>query len=90
MDDVRGYIYNVDGKHSGYVVFEGTPKNIANFIMFHQFNRVVITDMLDQFIVSSFGGFLDEVCDSATRKDILDEILPIQYGEVEAFDPSRK
>ena len=85
---VYGYVYNSDGSHEEKYVFEGTPNGIANFIMYHKHNATVITDPLDQFIVSStVGGFLDKVSYPALREEILKEILPIQLGEVEAFKP---
>ena len=86
---VYGYIYDDDGMHGDKIVFEGTPENMANFIMFNYMYPVVITDDVDNFVVSSTkGGFLDRVAYPALREEILKEILPLQYGEKDAFDVS--
>ena len=85
---VYGYVYDANGYHGPKVEFEGTPKNMANFIMFHMKDAVVITDEIDQFIVSSTqGGFLDRVYSPEMRDQILKEILPLQLGDEEAFNP---
>lgn len=88
-NQVYGYVFDENGKHGEKIAFEGTPENIANFIMSHQMNATVITDALDQFVVSStVGGFLDRVAYPALREEILKEILPLQMGEKEAVDPA--
>ena len=84
---VYGYVYDDNGMHGGKIPFEGTPENMAHFIMHNKMHPVVITDMMDQFIVSStMGGFLDRVAYPALREEILKEILPIQMGDKEAMD----
>lgn len=84
---VYGYVYDDNGMHGGKIPFEGTPENMAHFIMHNKMHPVVITDMMDQFIVSStMGGFLDRVAYPALREEILKEILPIQMGDKEALD----
>lgn len=86
---VYGYIYDSEDNamHTEAIVFEGTYKNMANFIMYNQHNPVVITDDLDNLIVSStMGGYLDRVSDPETRQSILEEILPLQHGEIEPYD----
>ena len=86
-----GYVFDENGKHDGRIECEGTPENMANFIMHNKDHATVITDMPDQFIVSStVGGFLDRVASPALREDILKEIRPIQMGEKEAFDVTRR
>ena len=88
-DSVYGYIYDNNGMHNGKIVFKGTVENIANFIMFNSNSPVVVTDTLDQFIVSStVGGFLDRVSDPDFRNDLLKAIMPLQYGEKEPYDPT--
>lgn len=87
---VYGYVFDENGKHGDKIPFEGTPENMANFIMYNKDHATVITDMLDQFVVSSTaGGFLDRVAYPALREEILKDILPLQMGEKTAFDVTR-
>ena len=84
---VIGYIYDNDGTHGDGIVFDGTPENMANFIMTNKDSQVVITDLNDNFVVSSTeGGFLDRVSYPALREEILQEILPLQLGDKEPYD----
>lgn len=86
-DKVYGYVYDDNGMHGGKIEFEGTPENMAHFIMFNKAHPTVITDMMDQFLVSStMSGFLDRVANPELRKEIIKEILPLQMGEKEAID----
>lgn len=88
---VYGYVYDDNGMHGGKIEFEGTPENMAHFIMHNKTHPVVITDMVDQFIVSStMGGFLDCVAYPALRDEILKEILLIQMGDKEAIDVAKQ
>ena len=91
MDKLRGYVYDNQGMHGDYQEFDDNPKNIANFIMFHRSNPVVITDDWDNFVVSSTaGGFLDRVASPKLREEIIKEILPLQMGEKTPFDPTKE
>ena len=88
---VYGYIYDENGMHGGKIEFEGSPENIANFIMYNKMHPVVITDMVDQFVVSStIGGFLDRVAYPALREEIIKEILPLQMGDKEPIDVAKQ
>ena len=83
-----GYVYDSNGYHDGKRLFEGSPENAANFIAFHDDKATVITDAVDQFVVSSMpGGFLDRVANPKFRDDILKHLMPLQMGEKTAFDP---
>lgn len=44
---VYGYIYDEQGMHGGKIEFEGSPENMAHFIMYNRMHPVVITDMVD-------------------------------------------
>ncbi|MBQ3418808.1 MAG: DUF4316 domain-containing protein [Erysipelotrichaceae bacterium] len=84
---VYGYIYDENEMHGGKIEFEGSPENMANFIMYNKIHPVVITDMVDQFVASStMGGFLDRVAYPALREEIIKEILPLQMGNKEPID----
>ncbi len=73
--------YDDNGMHGGKIEFEGMSENMAHFIMHNKMHPVVITDMMDKFIVSStMRGYLDHVAHTALRDEILKEILPIQMG----------
>ena len=77
-----GYVYDDNDMHSDPILFEADAENMSLFIMNNQFNQTVITDSMDNFVVSSLpGGFLDRVCDEETRQQILDHMLPYQQGE---------
>lgn len=88
---VYGYLYNADGENVERYLFEGTPKNMAHFIMWNAGHKVVITDIVDNFVVSSMqGGFLDRVSYPALREEIIKEILPIQLGDIEAINVAKQ
>lgn len=77
-----GYVYNDDGYYDKKHFFENTPKNIANFIMQHQFNDCVITDEMDNLICNSiFGGFIDTCVDqNYLIHELLPVLTPLQMG----------
>ena len=82
---IFAYVYDDNGEYDTIYSFEGSPENISNFILTHSSNRVVMTDIGDNFVLSSsVGGFLDRVQD---QKFLVDElhpvIIPKQQGEVE-------
>lgn len=82
-----GYVYDDNGYHHGKQPFEGTPENIANFIMYNRDHDTVVTDVLDCFVVSSMrGGFLDRVCDMDLRDTLAETMYPMFMGEKEPID----
>lgn len=84
---VKAIICDCDGNYCESAVFEGTPKNIANFIMYNSDNIVYIRDHSDNFVVSSTrGGFLDRVAYPALREEIIKEILPLQLGDIKPIN----
>ena len=87
MDRVcRGYVLDEDGYHDGEHYFASTAENMASFIMHNQNYRTIITDEMDNTIVTSLpGGFLDRFGDQygQIRDELLREILPMQYGDRE-------
>lgn len=85
-ETVIGYVYDRNGYHDGGQYFEGTKENIASFIMSNRWNATVVTDLMDDLLVSSLtGGFLDWV-DKGIREDLLKELVPIQLGEKEPME----
>ena len=82
------YVYDSNERHGKPLKFENTPKNIANFIIYYENNRVVIKDEFNQFIASSVvGGFLDRVVSPDLRVKILEEMLPLRFGYKLPFNP---
>lgn len=85
---LKCYIYDKNGMHGAPLYIEDTPEAIANFIWFNHDNVCFITTLEDMFIASSTeGGFLDRVASPALRDEILIEILPLQLGDKEAYNP---
>lgn len=82
------YVEPSDGGMREEYVFEPTAENIANFIGKRMFSvrTITITDLLDQLIVNTIGGFLDRCPDRALCLEIQQYIIPIQTGEVEPAD----
>jgi len=79
------YVYDENGEYDTIYSFEGSPENISNFILTHNLNRIVMTDIGDTFVLSSsIGGFLDRVQDQKFLVEKLHPvIIPKQQGEVE-------
>ena len=76
---VIGYVFDRDGKYQYKWMFEGTMKNMASFIMTHVDSDTMITDMGDRPLVTSMrGGWLDRVCNSEFRKELMRELEPLQ------------
>lgn len=66
-------------------VFENSPENIANFIGSRPMaNWIIVTDLLDQVLVSTCGWFIDRCPNKALLGKITSVLVPIQMGEAEA------
>lgn len=77
-----GHVYDNGGMHGDPVLFEEDPENISLFIMNNNDHQTIITDSMDDFVVSSMpGGFLDRVSDPETREKILESLQPYQQYE---------
>ena len=83
--EVIGHVLNDFGVYKDKYYFEGTPKNICNFILMHENNTVIITDKLDRLIINSLpGGFIDRCPDQQyLTNEIMPVMLPLQMGEVD-------
>ena len=84
-NQVIGYVFNKDGFYERKHYFEGTAKNMATFIMQHQFNETTITDTADTLICTSVpGGFIDKCVDqNFLIKELQPAIIPLQLGDEE-------
>lgn len=89
MDTERvGYAYFYPRESEGCEVYyiSTTPENLANFIgsHLHDANRMVITDIVDRLILTTFGGFIADCPDQSLCMEIIPHLAPIQMGEKEA------
>ena len=74
--------------------FEGTPKNIASFLVQNaDADRIQITTVLDTPVLSSFGGFIDQCPDKTLLTSVMEQLVPMQMGAVspaEFFCPTQE
>lgn len=79
---VIGYVLKND-KYDRKYYFEATATRIAKFIV--QFglkaDQIIITDMMDDFILNTSGYFIDQIENKELLELILDELIPLQKGE---------
>ena len=82
------YIYPLDGGARQEYVLEMTPENIANFIGAHQYDaeKIILTDMLDNLILDTAGGFIMNCPHQILCGRILPLLAPIQMGRRKAKD----
>lgn len=77
---LRGYVYGYDGKATDYW-FENSAENMANFIMLNErADKIIITDAVDQFVLSTYGHFLDSCADMGVRNEVVNSLVPMQMG----------
>ncbi|EHJ7846711.1 hypothetical protein KB151_003872 [[Clostridium] innocuum] len=80
--NVIGYVL-VNERYKDKYYFKGTVQNITRFIMQYGQGknvRIVITDRADEFMLSTYGEFLDEVVDEVYDK-IIAELVELQQGK---------
>lgn len=86
-DGLLGYAYlePYDGERQEYV-FEMTPNNIAQFLGAHFYDarEIVLTDLLDRFILNTNRGFIFSCPNQDLCKQIVPILSPIQTGDVDA------
>ena len=81
---VIGYVFNEDGMYDYKYYFEGTPENIANFIMAYPYKDITITDGADNLILTTRMGFVDTCTDQRfLANELLPALLPRQLGDIE-------
>ena len=84
QEQVIGYVMDENDMYRNKYYFEGTPTKIASFIMSNQYQKVVITDLMDNLILNTMvGGFVD-YCprQKFLQKDLLPVLIPMQMGEI--------
>lgn len=62
---------------------ENTPEQISAFIMKYQYDRVVITNYFDEYLITTNMGFIDYCSDQEYLKELLPVLVPMQLYEVE-------
>ena len=74
--------------------FEGTPKNIAAFLVKNaDADQIQITTVLDTPVLSSFGCFIDQCPDKTLRASVMEQLVPMQMGAAapeEFFCPTQE
>lgn len=82
------YIYPLDGSRRQEYAFDMTPENVANFIGAHQHDadKIVLTDIMDNLILDTTGGFILNCSDQNLCGRVLPLLAPIQMGRRKAKD----
>lgn len=79
---VRAYIYR--GRDSEEFWFDGTPDNIASFIIKNQdADRIILTDPLDRLVLNTYGSMIDSCPDRERLKCIARKMIPMQQDHLE-------
>lgn len=82
MENLIGYIYNEEGKHSGRIYLDGNPENIARFIARGvNVPRIEITDGFDIMKVTTISNFLNWIDGEEFREELLKYLIPMQMGQ---------
>lgn len=82
INDVIGYVIK-DNSYRNKYYFKGTDVNISRFIMQFGYDkavRIIITNRSDEFILSTYGEFLDQIVEEV-YDDIISELLQLQQGK---------
>ena len=85
-----GYVYR-DGQREKYW-FDGTPENIASFLMrFPDADQIILTDRMDMLVLNTIGTFIDTCPDKERLSQVLTHLAPMQMSGAEpkeVFCPS--
>ena len=89
MDSKRvgyAYFYPNDGGKPQEFYISTTPENLANFLGSHYLDakKMVVTDIVDQLILDTIGGYINICPDQRLCREILPYLIPIQQGEKNA------
>lgn len=77
-----GYVYR-GGEREKYW-FDGTPENIASFLMhFPDADQIILTDRMDILVLNTIGTFIDTCPDQEQLSQVLTHLIPMQMGETE-------
>lgn len=88
---IKGFVYHQDEQREE-LWFDGTPENIASFIALRPCaHHMILTDRLDNFILSTIGNFIDTYPDQQLCHRIKEHLIPMQMGmktPATVFSPS--
>lgn len=74
--------------------FDGTPRNIAAFLMQNvDADQIQITTVLDTPVLSSFGCLIDYCPNSTLLASVMEQLIPMQMGvasPAEFFCPTQE
>ena len=88
---IKGFVYHQDEQREE-LWFDGTPENIASFIALRSCaHHMILTDRLDNFILSTIGNFIDTCPDQQLCHRIKEHLIPMQMGmkvPAAVFSPS--
>lgn len=88
---IKGFVYHQDEQREE-LWFDGTPENIASFIALRPCaHHMIMTDRLDNFILSTIGNFIDTCPDQQLCHRIKEHLIPMQMGmkaPAAVFSPS--
>lgn len=80
---LRGCIYNRSGEYCE-VYIENTITNVAAFVArAYSVSKVQLIDALDCLVLSTMGNFLDTIFNEEYRVELLEELIPMQTGEID-------
>lgn len=75
-----GYVYS-GGQREKYW-FDGSPENIASFLMrFPNADQIILTDRMDLLVLNTIGNFIDTCPDKEQLSQILTHLVPMQMEQ---------
>ena len=88
MGNRKPYVYAYkmlkDGYHEAPIAIVDTPKNICAFVASREpLDSYILTDIGDNFILSTMGSFLDRVNETVDLQELHRIIIPMQMGDTE-------
>lgn len=91
---VTGIVHGGKAGNGQTYWFEGTPKNIAAFLVKNaDADQIQITTVLDTPVLSSFGCFIDQCPDKTLLASVMEQLVPMQMGAAapeEFFCPTQE
>jgi len=70
---------------------DGDPESVAFFLAkYPGVDRIIITDIFDRFVLSTFGYFVDQCPDKMYLSRLLEKLIPLQNGSFIERDSNEK
>lgn len=88
MEQIRGFIYNAEGRYYGPIYLDGNVNNIAKFIArANNVPKVLLTDMSDSLLIETIGNLVNWCVDQHYLQDeLLPALIPMQEGIVDPYE----